>query len=170
MHNWTIKNKENIKRCDAKRLNTLESSVVVVIFCDTTNIAYIKYKIHHSLYEHGWPSGLSDRLLFLGSVVWVQLRFTFFSFFYIILFFYCCFLDPMFTFINIKHFIATFNTCQNQRKGPLTLIVTISSIYQNFNKHFNKPILYAYWRPRNKLIFMKPKIWESQVKGLDGLW
>ena len=34
-------------RCNAKRLNNLESSVGV-IFCDTTRIAYIKYTTHPS--------------------------------------------------------------------------------------------------------------------------
>ena len=52
-----------INRCNAKRLNNMESSVVVVIFCETTRIAYIKYKIPSRLYEHKWPSGQSSRLL-----------------------------------------------------------------------------------------------------------
>jgi len=52
-----------IKRCNAKRLNNMESSVVVVIFCETTKIAYIKYKIPSTLYEHKWPSGQSSKLL-----------------------------------------------------------------------------------------------------------
>jgi len=52
-----------INRCNAKRLNNMESSVVVVIFCETTRIAYIKYKIPSTLYDHKWPSGQSSRLL-----------------------------------------------------------------------------------------------------------
>ena len=70
----------------------------------------MKYKIHHSFYEHGRPSGLSLRLLLLVSVVRALLRV---SFFIIILVFYCSFLDPMFKLINIKHLMMNFNTCQN---------------------------------------------------------
>jgi hypothetical protein len=50
---WRFKNLIIIKRCNVKRLNwiNLESSVVVVIFCETTRIAYMKYKLYFSLYK-----------------------------------------------------------------------------------------------------------------------
>ena len=45
------------------RFNNLESSDVIVIVCDITRIAYTMYKMHHSLYDHEWSSGLNARLL-----------------------------------------------------------------------------------------------------------
>ena len=99
---WRFKNLTIIKRCNAERLNNLESSVIVVIFCDTASNDNIKYKMHHKLYEHGRPSGLSDRLLLQWSVVRANRS---------------C-LDSMFTLINKNHLMTSFNTCQNMCKGP----------------------------------------------------
>ena len=49
MHLLTIWKPQNHKASfDAKRLNNLESSVIVAIFCKTTRIAYIWYKIRLS--------------------------------------------------------------------------------------------------------------------------
>ena len=44
-----------------KQINSSESSVVVVIFCETTRNGYIKYKMHPTLYK-GLPRGLNGRL------------------------------------------------------------------------------------------------------------
>ena len=49
-------------RYKCEKINDFESSVVIVIFCETTRISYMKYKKHLSLYSEGWPSGLSGRL------------------------------------------------------------------------------------------------------------
>ena len=93
-----------IKRCNAKRLNTLESSVDVVIFCDSTRIDYIKYWIHQSLYENGWPSGLRDILLPQGSMDRAQMRIIFFF-----LELYCFFLLELFRSIDYIYQYKTLN-------------------------------------------------------------
>ncbi|KAH3793830.1 hypothetical protein DPMN_147352 [Dreissena polymorpha] len=54
------------KRCNAKRWNNLKSSVVVVVLCETSRIAYIKNKIHLTLYKEGCSSGLRRRLFTPG--------------------------------------------------------------------------------------------------------
>jgi len=85
-----------------------------------------KVKIHLPI-TSAWMSVWSNRRTFTSgrqrSVVRIQLRVTFFK-----LYFLLEILGPMFKFINIKHLLTNFNTCQNLWKVPF------KGIFSRFGK------------------------------------
>ena len=124
MHLFTIWKPQNHKASfDAKRLNNLESSVIVAIFCKTTRIAYIWYKIRLSYILVRMAERSNCFLLQDPDGHWFEpwWGLLFFPFLNCILVFNCRFLGQMFEFINIEHLMTCFNTCQNLVDSPFNV-------------------------------------------------
>ena len=105
-------------------MNNLESSVVVCFVKLRGLLTYsIKY-IVHCMRKVGRGVWVRDILRQNSRGQWFKpcWGLLFFLFWILFLIFYWSFLEKMFTFINRKHLMTNYKTCQNLWKGPFNLI------------------------------------------------